>query len=60
MTPDFSIREMLEERENLWLDPRATRSTQTRGRQRPEEPGVFRTAFQRDRDRILHCKAFGA
>lgn len=53
-----SIREMLEQREDLWLDPRATRSTQTRGRFKPEEPDEWRTAFQRDRDRILHCKAF--
>ena len=53
-----SIREMLEQREDLWLDPRATRSTQTRGRLLPEESDPLRTAFQRDRDRILHCKAF--
>ncbi len=55
---ETSIREMLEQREDLWLDTRATRSTQTRGRFQPEEPDALRTAFQRDRDRILHCKAF--
>ncbi|MDQ2689164.1 MAG: HD domain-containing protein [Chloroflexota bacterium] len=40
------------------LSPSATRSTQTRGRERPEEPDEFRTAFERDRDRIIHSKAF--
>src|SRR4051795_13325964 len=36
----------------------ATRSVDSRGRQRPEEPDEYRTAFERDRDRILHSKAF--
>jgi dGTPase len=49
---------MLEEREDAWLDARAMRSSHTRGRERPEAPDPLRTAFQRDRDRILHCKAF--
>jgi dGTPase len=40
------------------LAPAATRSTESRGRLRPEEPDPFRTAFERDRDRILHSKAF--
>jgi dGTPase len=40
------------------LAPAATRSAGTRGRERPEEPDEFRTAFERDRDRILHSKAF--
>ena len=57
-TPDPSIRQMLEERENIWLDPRATRSQDTRGRVQAEELDPLRTTFQRDRDRILHCKAF--
>jgi dGTPase len=51
---DRASREAEEER----LSPVATRSTQTRGRQRPERPDEFRTAFERDRDRILHSKAF--
>ena len=54
----ISIREMLEQREEHWLAARATRSAQTRGRQRAEEQDSLRTSFQRDRDRILHCKAF--
>ncbi|HET7684852.1 MAG TPA: HD domain-containing protein [Candidatus Limnocylindria bacterium] len=40
------------------LSPIATRSRETRGRERPEEPDAFRTAFERDRDRIIHAKAF--
>jgi len=40
------------------LAPAATRSTGSRGRDRPEDPDEFRTAFERDRDRILHSKAF--
>ena len=40
------------------LAPIATRSSASRGRTRPEEPDEFRTAFERDRDRIVHSKAF--
>jgi len=40
------------------LSPFAARSYESRGRDRPEEPSPVRTEFQRDRDRILHCKAF--
>ena len=40
------------------LSPLATRSAATRGRSRPEEPDELRTAFERDRDRIIHAKAF--
>jgi len=46
------------EAEEQELSPSATRSTATRGRQRPEDPDEFRTAFERDRDRIIHAKAF--
>ena len=46
------------EAEEVRLAPAATRSTQTRGRVRPEQPDEFRTVFERDRDRILHSKAF--
>jgi dGTPase len=48
------VREAEEER----LSPAATRSTASRGRARPEEPDDFRTAFERDRDRVIHAKAF--
>ena len=54
MTP----RERYEETERLWLCPLAKRSDETRGRDREEEPCSYRTAFQRDRDRILHSKSF--
>src|SRR5256712_12112913 len=55
---DLSIvRRRLEEGEHA-LSPYAVRSDQTRGRRIPEEPSPVRTEFQRDRDRILHCKAF--
>jgi len=40
------------------LSPFAARSYQSRGREQPEEPSPVRTEFQRDRDRIIHCKAF--
>jgi dGTPase len=46
------------EREEEWLSPFAVRSYDTRGRLRAEEPCRLRTPFQRDRDRILHSKAF--
>ena len=46
------------EAEELRLSPAAARSTASRGRTRPEEPDPFRTAFERDRDRIIHSKAF--
>ena len=45
----------LEERS---LSPLAVRSYETRGRAREEEPCRVRTPFQRDRDRIVHTKAF--
>jgi dGTPase len=40
------------------LAPAATRSADSRGRARQEDPDPYRTAFERDRDRILHSKAF--
>jgi dGTPase len=46
------------EHEERWLSPLAVRSYETRGRARAEEPCLLRTPFQRDRDRIVHTKAF--
>jgi dGTPase len=40
------------------LAPAATRAARTKGRRRPEDPDPYRTAYERDRDRILHSKAF--
>lgn len=54
-----SIRERIEEGERRGLNPYAARAAESKGRARPEEPeDPVRTAFQRDRDRVLHCKAF--
>jgi dGTPase len=53
-----SIREMLEELEARTLHPRAALSAHSRGREHPDPEDDLRPAFQRDRDRILHCKAF--
>jgi dGTPase len=47
-----------EREEHTRLAPGATRSDQTKGREREAAPDPFRTAFERDRDRILHSKAF--
>ena len=52
------IREKIEERENSFLSPLASKSSNTKGRKKYEEPCSLRTEFQRDRDRILHSKAF--
>jgi len=49
---------MLEEIEARTLHPRACLSSRSRGRVRPEPPDEIRPCFQRDRDRIVHCKAF--
>src|SRR5256712_11412755 len=46
------------EHEERWLSPLAVRSYETRGRAQPEEECRLRTPFQRDRDRIVHTKAF--
>jgi dGTPase len=49
----------IREHEETWLSPRAVRSYETRGRAHAEEEECrLRTPFQRDRDRIGHCKAF--
>ena len=44
--------------EEATLSPRAVQSYETRGREREEEPCRVRTPFQRDRDRLIHSKAF--
>ncbi|MCY3544150.1 MAG: deoxyguanosinetriphosphate triphosphohydrolase [Chloroflexi bacterium] len=52
-----SVRLRLEARER-YLSPFAAQSSQSAGRAIPEPPSDVRTEYQRDRDRILHCKAF--
>ena len=54
----MTIREEWEKREAEWLSPWAKRSADTLGRERPIPDCELRTAFQRDRDRIIHCKSF--
>jgi len=51
-------REKLEDLESQGLAPYACRSKSSRGRKFPEDEAPFRTAYQRDRDRILHTTAF--
>jgi len=53
-----TIREQLEAREQDTLAPQAAKSALSKGRLRPETEDDVRPAFQRDRDRIIHCKAF--
>lgn len=54
----MSIRDMLEQRENMFLSKYAFLSQNTKGRDFPIDYDDMRTEFQRDRDRIIHCKSF--
>lgn len=56
----MTLREELERQEHQNLDARAAFSDESRGRLRPSEPDAqdVRTCYQRDTDRIVHCKAF--
>lgn len=53
-----NIRQLTEQIENETLSEFATLSVKSSGRKTPEEPCELRTEFQRDRDRIIHSKAF--
>ena len=53
-----ATREELEAREAQWLAPYAMKSRQSKGRQHPEPEDPYRTAYRRDRDRIIHTTAF--
>lgn len=55
---DKCIRQISEENEKMILSPNATLSSQSRGRLREESECDIRTAFQRDRDRIIHSQSF--
>ena len=57
MISQLNIRQIVEDREES-LSPHAAKSRQSRGRLKYEEPCPVRTNFQRDRDRIIHSKAF--
>src|SRR5262245_39863408 len=54
----MTLRQQLEQRERDILAPQAAKSAESRGRLRAEAEDDVRPAFQRDRDRIIHCKAF--
>ena len=54
----MTIREQTEEIERKILHPRACLSSESKGRKKREKEGEIRTCFQRDRDRIIHSKAF--
>jgi len=54
----MNIREEREAWERAYLSPYASRSSETRGRDREEQKCDIRPEYQRDRDRILHSKAF--
>ena len=54
----MNIREMAENREEEFLSEYASLSRNTRGRDREEAQCDIRPVYQRDRDRILHCKSF--
>lgn len=53
-----SLKEKTYEIERAFLSPYACFSKNTAGRDKPEQPCAMRTEFQRDRDRIIYCKAF--
>ncbi|MGI6588828.1 MAG: deoxyguanosinetriphosphate triphosphohydrolase [Peptococcia bacterium] len=53
-----TICEKLQKNEEDYLAPYAQKSSQSKGRERPEEPDSIRTCFMRDRDRIIHSKSF--
>ena len=53
-----AVRRRTEEIERQTLSPLAAFSDASRGREKPEEPCPIRTCFQRDRDRVIHSKAF--
>lgn len=54
----MNIREQTEKIEKEMLSPLAALSSNSIGREKSEEPCSVRTCFQRDRDRIIHCKSF--
>ena len=54
----MTVRSRLEQEEIQRLSPYAAKSAQTKGREFPISEDTVRTAFQRDRDRVIHSKAF--
>ncbi len=58
MKSTFNIKENIYKKEEAFLSKYSTKSNQTKGRAKFEEPCQMRTEFQRDRDRIIYSKAF--
>ncbi|MCJ7543653.1 MAG: deoxyguanosinetriphosphate triphosphohydrolase [Phycisphaerae bacterium] len=56
--PSPSPHQRYEEHHEAWLHPAAVREQDSAGRKHVEEEHPYRTCFQRDRDRIVHCSAF--
>ena len=54
----MTVRERLEQQEYLLLSPFASHAAESAGRETAVSPCDLRTDFQRDRDRIIHCKSF--
>lgn len=54
----MTIRERIEQDEYLLLSPYAAHAAESAGRENPVSPCDMRTDYQRDRDRIIHCKSF--
>lgn len=54
----MTVRERVEQDEYLLLSPYAAHAAESAGRETPVTPCNLRTVFQRDRDRIIHCKSF--
>jgi dGTPase len=54
----MSTRELFEQHQRQWLAPCAVHESDSGGRVVAEAEHVYRTCFQRDRDRIIHCSAF--
>lgn len=54
----MNVREQTQKFESMMLSPFACLSADTAGRARPEQECPIRTPFQRDRDRIVHCKSY--
>lgn len=54
----MTVREQTEQNERLFLSPYAAFAAESRGRAKPTEQCPLRTVYQRDRDRIIHCKSF--
>ena len=54
----MTVRQRLENEERERLSPYASLSAESAGRDKPISPCDLRTCYQRDRDRIIHCKSF--